>query len=118
MFQDIILIHYNVSNCWLAFRTDEQRWSFQGAPFTPIFVIEVHDIGTDVDNAIFQEVDKRFKEELITISTSVRLGWLIGLQNERIHIYRRGRNRSRVGWGNLSGENVLRGFVLKMRFVD
>jgi Uma2 family endonuclease len=98
--------------------TDEQRWSFQGAPFTPIFVVEVHDIGTDVDNSKFQEVDRRFKDELITISTSVQLGWLIDPQNKQIHIYRRNRNHSGVGWGNLSGENVLPGFELNMSFIN
>jgi Uma2 family endonuclease len=98
--------------------TDEQAWSFQGAPFTPTFLVEVADVGEDTDNSKFREADKRFKEELITRSTGVQLGWLIDPQHRRIYIYRRGRRRSNPRWGDISGENVLPGFVLEMSLID
>ncbi|RIA86682.1 hypothetical protein C1645_779162 [Glomus cerebriforme] len=98
--------------------TDEQAWTFQGAPFTPTFLVEVADIGEDTDNSKFKEVDERFKEELITQSTVVQLGWLIDPQHKRIYIYRRGRRRSNPRWGDISGENVLPGFVLNMSLID
>jgi len=98
--------------------TDEQAWSFQGAPFTPTFLVEVADIGEDTDNSKFKEADERFKNELITRSTVVQLGWLVDPQHKRIYIYRRGRRRSNPGWGDISGENVLPGFVLDMSLID
>ncbi|CAB4405813.1 unnamed protein product [Rhizophagus irregularis] len=54
--------------------TDEQCWSFQGAPFTPIFLVKISDIGEDIYNSKFREADKRFKEEFITLSTRVPNG--------------------------------------------
>ncbi|CAB4492648.1 unnamed protein product [Rhizophagus irregularis] len=98
--------------------TDAQAWSFQGAPFTPTFLVEVADIGEDTDNSKFKEADERFKEELIIQSTVVQLGWLIDPQHKRIYIYRRGRRRSNPGWGDISGENVLPGFELDMSLID
>ncbi|RIA94018.1 hypothetical protein C1645_818680 [Glomus cerebriforme] len=98
--------------------TDEQAWTFQGAPFTPTFLVEVADIGEDTENSKFKEVDERFKEELITRSTMVQLGWLIDPQHKQIYIYRRGRRRSNPGWGDISGENVLPDFVLDMSLID
>ncbi|CAB5374332.1 unnamed protein product [Rhizophagus irregularis] len=64
------------------------------APFTPIFLVEISDIEKDIYNSKFREVDRKFKEEFITLSTSVQLGWLIDPQNKRIHIYRKSRNHS------------------------
>jgi Uma2 family endonuclease len=98
--------------------TDEQAWFFQGAPFTPTFLVEVADVGKDTDNSKFREADKRFKEELITQSTVVQLGWLINPQHKRIYIYRRGRRCNNPRWGDISGENVLPGFVLDMSLID
>ncbi|PKK67709.1 hypothetical protein RhiirC2_851970 [Rhizophagus irregularis] len=100
--------------------TDEQAWSFQGAPFTPTFLVEVADLGGDTDNSKFRALDERFKEELITQSTVVQLGWLIDPHpdHKKIYISRRGRRRSNPGWGDISGENVLPGFVLDMSLID
>ncbi|RIA86989.1 hypothetical protein C1645_740456 [Glomus cerebriforme] len=98
--------------------TNEQAWTFQGASFTPIFLVEVADIGEDTDNSKFKKADKRFKEELITQSTVVQLGWLIDPQHKRIYIYRRGRRRSNPEWGDISGKNILPGFVLDMSLID
>ncbi|GBC25885.2 hypothetical protein GLOIN_2v1770913 [Rhizophagus irregularis DAOM 181602=DAOM 197198] len=98
--------------------TDAQAWSFQGAPFTPTFLVEVADIREDTDNSKFKEADERFKEELITQSTVVQLGWLIDPQHKRIYIYRRGRRRSNPRWGDISSENVLPGFELDMSLID
>ncbi|RIA99606.1 hypothetical protein C1645_746677 [Glomus cerebriforme] len=98
--------------------TDKQAWTFQSAPFTPTFLVEVADIGEDIDNSKFKKVDKRFKEELITQSTMVQLGWLIDPQHKRIYIYRRGRRHSNPRWGDINGENVLPGFVLDMSLID
>ncbi|RIA97868.1 hypothetical protein C1645_751396 [Glomus cerebriforme] len=98
--------------------TDEQAWTFQGAPFTPIFLVEVADIGEDTDNSKFKEADKRFKEELIIQSTVVQLGWLIDPQHKRIYIYRRDRKCSNPRWGDISGENGLPGFMLDMSLID
>ncbi|CAG8635784.1 9969_t:CDS:2 [Funneliformis mosseae] len=55
---------------------------FEGVSFTSIFLVKVNDIGKDVSNSKFKEVDKRFKEELLIQNTSVQLGWLIDLQHK------------------------------------
>ncbi|CAG8724490.1 3442_t:CDS:2 [Rhizophagus irregularis] len=47
-------------------------WSFQGAPFIPIFLVEISDIEENIYNSKFREVDRKFKEEFITFSTSVQ----------------------------------------------
>lgn len=98
--------------------TNEQAWSFQSALFTPIFLVEVADIGVDTDNPKFREVDKRFKEKLITQSMVVQLGWLIDPQHKQIYIYRKGRRCSNPGWKDISGENILPGFVLDISLIN
>ncbi|CAG8754645.1 2726_t:CDS:1, partial [Funneliformis mosseae] len=36
---------------------EQQLWTFKGEPFTPIFVVEVGDIGTDTTNSAFIKAD-------------------------------------------------------------
>jgi Uma2 family endonuclease len=98
--------------------TYQQCWTFQGAPFTPTFLVEVNDIGDNINNSKFKEAEDRFKEEFLTRSTSVLLGWLIDPQHRRIYIYRKDRNHSHPGWGDISGEDVLPGFELDMSLID
>lgn len=69
--------------------TEKQLWTFKGEAFTPIFVVEVGDIGTDTTNSAFIKADNRFKDE---DGSSVQLGWLIDPKNKQILIYRRGEN--------------------------
>jgi hypothetical protein len=54
--------------------TEQQLWSFKGEAFTPIFVVEVGDIGTDITNSTFIKADNRFKHEYFEDGTSVQLG--------------------------------------------
>ncbi|CAG8617911.1 3266_t:CDS:2, partial [Funneliformis mosseae] len=75
-------------------------WTFQGAPFTPTFLVEVADIEKDTDNSKFKEADERFKNELIIRSTV------------------EGRRRSNPGWRDISGKDVLPGFVLDMSLIN
>ncbi|CAB5144130.1 unnamed protein product [Rhizophagus irregularis] len=84
------LRNWNIQTRQVLQLTNEQAWSFQSASFTPIFLVEVADIGVDTDNPKFREVDKRFKEKLITQSIVVQFGWLIDPQHKQIYIYRKG----------------------------
>ncbi|CAG8750915.1 387_t:CDS:1, partial [Funneliformis mosseae] len=52
---------------------EQQLWTFKGEAFTPIFVVEVVDIGTDTTNSAFIKADNRFKDEYFEDGTSVQL---------------------------------------------
>jgi Uma2 family endonuclease len=58
-----------------------QRTTFQGPPFSPVFVVEVDDNLGDTTSSKF-----KLKNTYFTASTSVRLGWLIDPQ-KHIWVY-------------------------------
>ncbi|EXX71700.1 hypothetical protein RirG_076110 [Rhizophagus irregularis DAOM 197198w] len=53
-----------------------QNWTFQGQPFTPIFVVEVDFIQSESE---FQAFDDRFRNEFFAPGTSVELGFLVSI---------------------------------------
>ncbi|PKK41056.1 hypothetical protein RhiirC2_10276, partial [Rhizophagus irregularis] len=86
-----------------------QNWTFQGQPFTPIFVVEVDFIETE---AQFQVFDDRFRNEIFAQGTSVELGFLVSIGQDNngqlvgtIHSWRWYENSNAVrhyehGWRN------------------
>ncbi|CAG8512712.1 12123_t:CDS:2 [Funneliformis caledonium] len=74
-----------------------QNWTFQGQPFTPIFVIEVSFIES---NSTLQVFDDRFRNELFALGTSVELGFL-----RKIDI-------------RINGREILLGFELNVRMIE
>ncbi|CAG8438676.1 14055_t:CDS:2 [Acaulospora colombiana] len=100
--------------------TELQRWTFQGQPFTPTFVVEVGD--TQSSTSAFRELDDKFKREYFAVGTSVQLGWLIDPKNRRIWVYKRNQHgnvyrRERV-WEDLEGGDVLPRFTLEVRMIE
>ncbi|CAG8629427.1 9183_t:CDS:2, partial [Paraglomus occultum] len=100
--------------------TELQRWTFQGQPFTPTFVVEVGD--SQSSTSAFRELDDKFKREYFAVGTSVQLGWLIDPKNRRIWVYKRNKHgnvyhRERV-WEDVEGGDVLPRFTLKMLMIE
>jgi Uma2 family endonuclease len=84
----------------------EQQGKF--APIAPDFVIELR---SSSDN--LKSLQKRMREY---IENGVRLGWLIDRKNKRVEIYRINRDVEVLeNPTNLSGEDVLPGFILDLR---
>ncbi|KAF0546067.1 zinc finger, c2h2 domain-containing protein [Gigaspora margarita] len=96
----------------------QQNWTFKGDPFTPIFIIEVGDIGNDIKNSKFVYLDEKIKNEYFAEGTSVQLCWLIDPQNKRIYTYKRGQCRQEHGWRDVNGENILPNFTLDIEMVN
>ncbi|CAG8600549.1 46157_t:CDS:2 [Gigaspora margarita] len=92
--------------------------TFKGDPFTPIFAIEVGDIGNDINNSKFVYLDKKIKNEYLAEGTSVKLCWLIDPQNKRIYTYKRGHRRQEHGWKDVNGGNILPNFMLDIEMVN
>jgi hypothetical protein len=107
-----------------------QNWSFQGQPFTPIFVVEVDFIETE---AQFQVFDDRFRNEFFALETCVELGYLVSIGQDNngqlvgnIHSWRwYEKNTVRHcehGWRNMdtrvSGREILPGFVLDVDMIE
>ena len=95
--------------------TKEQRKTFQGAPFSPIFAIEVADI---LIKSKFEKLDRKIKDDYFAPESSVRLAWLIDPVNKEIHLYRRGMRRHSWGWRDIGGGRVLLGFTLEVWKID
>jgi len=95
--------------------TELQRWTFQGRPFTPTFVVEVGDTAI---RSTFEELDDKFKREYFAVGTSVQLGWLVDPKNRRIWVYKRNQHgnvfRHEHVWKDVSGDDVLPRFILKL----
>lgn len=86
--------------------TPEQRQTFP--PLAPDFVIELRSPSDSLEllRAKMQE----------SIENGVRLGWLIDPQAQQVEVYRPGREMERLeAPANLSGEDVLPGFVLELQ---
>lgn len=95
--------------------TQQQRQTFQGAPFSPIFAVEVADVSGSSD---FQRLDRKIKDDYFADESSVQLAWLIDPVNKEIHLYRRGMRRYPWGWRNIGGGAVLPGFTLNVWSID
>ncbi|CAB5309408.1 unnamed protein product [Rhizophagus irregularis] len=95
--------------------TQEQRDSFQGDPFSPIFAVEVSDLS---DRSVFQNLDDKIKYEYFAPESSVKRVWLVDPKNKQIHLYRRGMNRYLWEWRNIDGGEVLPDFVLDVSEID
>ena len=104
---------------------DEQQLStFQGAPFSPTFAVEVDDLST---TSKLNTLTSKFKDTYFP--SGVQLGWLIDPVNKTIYTFMRGsdgvvRRRSHRWYdddGNariLMGGEVLPGFTLKLKKID
>jgi Uma2 family endonuclease len=86
--------------------TPQQRKSF--VPLCPDFVIELRS-----ESDSLSKLQAKMQEY---IDNGARLGWLIDPQNRRVEIYRAGREVEVLdNPPNLSGEDILPGFVLNLR---
>jgi len=50
--------------------TEEQRTTFQGPPFSPVFVVEVANISK---NSNFQRFDSKIKDDYFAMESSIQL---------------------------------------------
>ncbi|CAG8464055.1 13918_t:CDS:1, partial [Gigaspora rosea] len=91
--------------------TQEQRQTFKGEPFTPTFVVEVGNVAKPSD---FRRLDFKFKNDYFTEGSAVQLGWLIDPINKKIYVYRKGTEGEEHGWNDVSGDEVLPDFTLKV----
>ena len=88
--------------------TQEQREGF--VPLCPDFVIELRS-----ESDSLTKLQAKMREY---IDNGARLGWLINPQNRRVEIYRPGRDVEVLeNPTNLSGEDLLPGFILNLRRV-
>ncbi|GBB97528.1 hypothetical protein RclHR1_00300007 [Rhizophagus clarus] len=98
---------------------ESQLWSFNGQPFTPIFVVEIANIDK---KTVEKEIDTKFKKEYFASGTSVELGWLIDPENRIIWVYRRNKNkdpyRRRKEWTDLEADKTLPGFTLELSNIE
>lgn len=86
--------------------TPEQRRRFP--PIAPDFVVELR---SDTDSL---PVTQAKMQEYI--ENGIRLGWLLDPQTKQVEIYRQGQDKEVLSSPtNLSGEEVLPGFVLDLR---
>ncbi|MEH2249677.1 Uma2 family endonuclease [Nostoc sp.] len=86
--------------------TPEQQEKF--APICPDFVVELR---SRTDS--LKELQDKMQEY---IENGAQLGWLIDRKNRRVEIYRSGKNVEILdNPASLSGENVLRAFVLDLQ---
>ncbi|MDZ8070313.1 MAG: Uma2 family endonuclease [Nostoc sp. DedQUE08] len=86
--------------------TPEQQEKF--APICPDFVVELR---SRTDS--LKELQEKMQEY---IENGTQLGWLIDRKNKRVEIYRPGKDVEILdNPTNLSGENVLPGFVLDLQ---
>src|SRR2546421_2439215 len=91
--------------------TLQQRRTFQGAPFSSTFVVEVADLS---QASVFHRLDRKIKDDYLATESSVQLAWLIDPVNKQIHLYRRCMRRYLWGWRDVKGEHVLQRFTLKI----
>ncbi|CAG8667100.1 8854_t:CDS:2, partial [Paraglomus occultum] len=101
--------------------SEEQRWTFQGQPFTPSFVVEVENVAGGRGTK-FNDLDNKFRSAYFDYHTSVQLGWLVDPQNRDIWVYKR-RNNGTVGrrkrdWNDVDGGTALPGFTLDVEEID
>ncbi|MBH8552360.1 Uma2 family endonuclease [Nostocaceae cyanobacterium CENA357] len=86
--------------------TPEQQEKF--APICPDFVVELRSVSDSL-----KDLQEKMQEY---IENGAQLGWLIDRKNKRVEIYRPGKDVEILNNpANLSGENVLPGFVLNLQ---
>jgi len=89
---------------WDALTSEEQEGF---PPICPDFVIELR---SRTDSLTLQTKMQEY------LASDLRLGWLLDPQNQRVEIYRLGRDvEIQYSPGSLSGEDVLPGFVLELQ---
>ena len=89
--------------------TQKQKEGFP--PIVPDFVIELVS-PSDLKNQRYQDLQNKMQEYL---DNGVKLGWLIEPKAKTVEIYRQGKSVEILNNPqNLSGENVLPGFVLDL----
>ncbi|MBE9223985.1 Uma2 family endonuclease [Phormidium sp. LEGE 05292] len=92
---------------WDALTTEEKE---KFPPIAPDFVLELM---SPTDS--LKETQKKMQEY---IDNGVKLGWLINRKNRRLEIYRQGKAVELLeSPTELSGEDVLLGFVLNLQFI-
>jgi Uma2 family endonuclease len=88
--------------------TPEQREKFP--PISPDFVLELMSPSDDLE-----KVQEKMREYM---ENNVKLGWLIDRKNRRVEIYRLGKEVEVLqSPTELSGEDVLPGFVLNLQHI-
>jgi Uma2 family endonuclease len=93
-----------VNDRWAALTLEEQE---RFAPICPDFVIELRS-RTDA----LSQLQEKMQEYL---TSGLRLGWLINPQDQQVEIYRQNQPIEIVSLPtNLSGEDVLPGFILEL----
>ena len=99
---------------------NKQTWIYNQLPFTPIFVVEVHNIETN-----FDDFDKKFKNVYFSKGTFMKLGFLIDPKNLEIHSWRRNKNSvlyKKHPWEDIdtkfNNREVLPGFVLNLKMIE
>jgi Uma2 family endonuclease len=94
---------------------ENQLWSFNGQPFTPVFVVEVADL---INKGVEKEIDTKIKKEYFASGTSVELAWLFDLKERSIWVYKRNKNgvpyRRSKAWVDLEAGKTLPGFTLEL----
>jgi len=102
--------------------TLQQRESFQGAPFSPTFVVEVDDLTTKLD-----ELTSRIKDSFFP--SGVRLAWLVDPVNKIFYDFKRTKDgvirRCSHPWYKtnnqpavMKGGNELPGFELELSEIN
>ncbi|RGB39867.1 hypothetical protein C1646_753997 [Rhizophagus diaphanus] len=98
---------------------EKQLWSFEGQPFTPIFIVEVSNLK---NSEVEKEVDNKIKKDYFARGTSVKLGWLIDPINHIIWVYKRNKRdlpyRYQRKWEDLDAGDVLPGFTLELENLE
>ncbi|PKY29580.1 hypothetical protein RhiirB3_530575 [Rhizophagus irregularis] len=89
-----------------------QNWTFQGQPFTPIFVVEVDFIQSESE---FQAFDDRFRNEFFAPGTSGNIHSWKWNENNTVRHYEHGW-RSMNTW--VSGQEILPGFELDVEMIE
>ncbi|CAG8773430.1 15167_t:CDS:2, partial [Gigaspora rosea] len=80
--------------------TEEQRQTFK--------------VGNGAKPSDFRRLDFKFKNDYFTEGSAVQLGWLIDPINKKIYVYRKGTEGEEHGWNDVSGDEVLPDFTLKV----
>ena len=89
--------------------TPEQQDGFP--PMVPDFVIELVS-PSDLKNQRYEDLQLKMQEYL---TNGVKLGWLIEPKSKKVEIYRSGQDPEIIeNPQNVSGENILLGFVLDL----
>ncbi|KAG1712266.1 hypothetical protein DVH05_000016 [Phytophthora capsici] len=101
--------------------TEAQRWTRDGEPFAPTFVVEIDILTGPQSN--FGALDHKMRHEYFP--HGVQLGWLIDPKNKIMFEYKRYAQGIRLvrrvensAWRDLDGDTVLPGFTLHCEDLD